>query len=143
MSGPLVVQKFGGSSLANADRIRQVAQRISRERTTGVDLVVVVSAMGDTTDELLALAHAIADEPDPRELDVLLATGEHESATLVSMALHAIGVKAISLTGAQAGITTDEAARAVHTGAAEALRRGLKLDDVTIVLTPTMERKTR
>jgi aspartate kinase len=73
-----------------------------------VDLVVVVSAMGDTTDELLALAHAIADEPDPRELDVLLATGEHESATLVSMALHAIGVKAISLTGAQAGITTDD-----------------------------------
>ena len=108
MSGPLVVQKFGGSSLANADRIRQVAQRISRERATGVDLVVVVSAMGDTTDELLALAHAIADEPDPRELDVLLATGEHESATLVSLALHAIGVKAISLTGAQAGITTDD-----------------------------------
>jgi aspartate kinase len=108
MSGPLVVQKFGGSSLANADRIRQVAQRISRERATGVDLVVVVSAMGDTTDELLALAHAIADEPDARELDVLLATGEHESATLVSMALHAIGVKAISLTGAQAGITTDD-----------------------------------
>jgi aspartate kinase len=108
MSGPLVVQKFGGSSLASADRIRQVAQRISRERATGVDLVVVVSAMGDTTDELLALAHAIADEPDPRELDVLLATGEHESATLVSMALHAIGVKAISLTGAQAGITTDD-----------------------------------
>jgi aspartate kinase len=108
MSGPLVVQKFGGSSLANADRIRQVAERISLERATGVDLVVVVSAMGDTTDELLALAHAIADEPDPRELDVLLATGEHESATLVSMALHAIGVKAISLTGAQAGITTDD-----------------------------------
>ncbi len=108
MSGPLVVQKFGGSSLANADRIRQVAQRIARERATGVDLVVVVSAMGDATDDLLALAHAIADEPDPRELDVLLATGEHESATLVSMALHAIGVKAISLTGAQAGITTDD-----------------------------------
>jgi aspartate kinase len=108
MSGPLVVQKFGGSSLANADRIRQVAGRISRERATGVDLVVVVSAMGDTTDELLALAHAVADEPDARELDVLLATGEHESATLVSMALHAIGVKAISLTGAQAGITTDD-----------------------------------
>jgi len=64
--------------------------------------------MGDTTDALLALAHAIADEPDARELDVLLATGEHESATLVSMALHAIGVKAISLTGAQAGITTDD-----------------------------------
>ena len=69
--------------------------------------MVVVSAMGDTTDELLALAGAITDDPDPRELDVLLATGEHQSATLVSMALHALGVKAISLTGPQAGITTD------------------------------------
>jgi aspartate kinase len=108
MNGPLVVQKFGGSSLAGAERIRQVAQRIARERATGVDLVVVVSAMGDTTDELLALAHAVATDPDPRELDVLLATGEHESATLLSMGLHGIGVKAISLTGAQAGITTDD-----------------------------------
>jgi aspartate kinase len=108
MNAPIVVQKFGGSSLAGADRIRRVAQRIARERATGVQLVVVVSAMGDTTDELLALALAIDPEPDPRELDVLLATGEHESATLVSMALHAIGVKAISLTGAQAGITTDD-----------------------------------
>ncbi|HEY7590322.1 MAG TPA: aspartate kinase [Candidatus Limnocylindrales bacterium] len=104
---PLVVQKFGGSSLADADRIRRVARRIARERGTGAQLVVVVSAMGDTTDELLALAGAITDEPDVRELDMLLATGEHQSATLVSMALHALGVAAISLTGAQAGITTD------------------------------------
>ena len=107
MSKPLVVQKFGGSSVANADRIRRVAARIARERATGCDLVVVVSAMGDTTDELLALAGAITDEPDPRELDMLLATGEHQSATLVSMALHALGVPAIALSGAQAGITTD------------------------------------
>src|SRR5665811_1345621 len=107
MSKPLVVQKFGGSSLANADRIRRVAARIARERATGCDLVVVVSAMGDATDELLALAGAITDDPDPRELDMLLATGEHQSATLVSMALHALGVTAIALTGAQAGITTD------------------------------------
>jgi len=104
---PLVVQKFGGSSVANADRIRRVARRIARERAAGSDLVVVVSAMGDTTDELLTLAHAITDEPDARELDMLLATGEHQSATLVSMALHALGVEAISLTGPQAGITTD------------------------------------
>jgi aspartate kinase len=107
MSASLVVQKFGGSSLADADRIRRVARRIARERAKGAELVAVVSAMGDTTDELLALAEAITDEPDSRELDVLLATGEHQSATLVSMALHAIGVPAISLTGAQAGITTD------------------------------------
>jgi aspartate kinase len=104
---PLVVMKFGGSSVANADRIRRVAQRIARERARGSDLVVVVSAMGDTTDELLALAHAITDDPDPRELDLLLGTGEHQSATLVSMALHALDVEAISLTGAQAGISTD------------------------------------
>src|SRR5580765_3805949 len=103
----LVVQKFGGSSIADADRIRRVARRIARERAAGSDLVVVVSAMGDTTDELLALAAAITDEPDSRELDMLLATGEHQSATLVSMALHAIGMPAISLTGAQAGIETD------------------------------------
>jgi aspartate kinase len=107
MTHALVVQKFGGSSVANADRIRRVAARIARERAGGSDLVVVVSAMGDTTDELLALAAAITDEPDPRELDVLLATGEHQSATLVSMALHALGVPAISLTGPQAGISTD------------------------------------
>jgi aspartate kinase len=104
---PLVVQKFGGSSVGDADRIRHVARRIARERSAGSDLVVVVSAMGDTTDELLALAAAVTDDPDSRELDMLLATGEHQSATLVSMALHALGVPAISLTGAQAGISTD------------------------------------
>jgi aspartate kinase len=107
MSHPLVVMKFGGSSVANADRIRRVARRIARVRADGADLCIVVSAMGDTTDELLALAAAITEEPDARELDMLLATGEHQSATLVSMALHALGVAAISLTGAQAGITTD------------------------------------
>ena len=107
MPNPLVVMKFGGSSVAGAERIKRVARRIARERAHGSDLVVVVSAMGDTTDELLALAAGITDDPDPRELDVLLATGEHQSATLVSMALHAVGVAAISLTGPQAGITTD------------------------------------
>ncbi len=107
MSHPLVVMKFGGSSVANADRIRRVARRIAAARADGADLCVVVSAMGDTTDELLSLAAAITDDPQPRELDVLLATGEHQSATLMSMALHALGVPAISLTGAQAGIVTD------------------------------------
>jgi len=107
MAAPLVVQKYGGSSLAGADRIKRVARRIARERAAGNDLVVAVSAMGDTTDELLGLASAITQEPDPRELDMLLATGEHQSATLVSLALHALGVAAISLTGPQAGITTD------------------------------------
>src|SRR6476659_7717365 len=107
MPAPLVVQKFGGSSLADADRIRRVARRIARERAAGAALVVIVSAMGDATDELLSLAAAITDTPDERELDMLLATGEHQSATLVSMALPALGVPAISLSGPQAGITTD------------------------------------
>ena len=106
-AAPLVVQKYGGSSVADADRIKRVARRIARERAAGHDLVVVVSAMGDTTDELLGLAAAVTDDPDPRELDVLLATGEHQAATLLSMALHALGISAISLTGPQAGITTD------------------------------------
>jgi aspartate kinase len=103
----LIVQKYGGSSLADAERIRHVASRIARDRREGADLVVVVSAMGDTTDHLLDLAAAITDDPDPREMDLLLATGEHISGTLVAMALQAKGTEAISLTGPQAGIRTD------------------------------------
>jgi aspartate kinase len=105
--GTLLVQKYGGSSLADAARIRHVAARIAAVRATGSELVVVVSAMGDTTDGLIALATQVTDQPDPRELDLLLATGEHMSGTLVAMALHAQGLPAISLTGAQAGIRTD------------------------------------
>jgi aspartate kinase len=130
----LVVQKFGGSSLAEADRIRRVAARIARARAGGADLVVVVSAMGDTTDELLSLAAAITDEPDPRELDMLLATGEHQSATLVSMALHALGVKAISLTGAQAGITTDESHGRARIANVEPRRVRRELDRGNVVI---------
>jgi len=103
----LIVQKYGGSSLADAERIRHVAGRIARVRREGADLVVVVSAMGDTTDHLTELAAAITDQPDPREMDLLLATGEHISGTLVTMALQAQGVEAVSLTGPQAGIRTD------------------------------------
>jgi aspartate kinase len=134
MPAPLVVQKFGGSSLADADRIRRVARRIARERAAGSSLVVVVSAMGDTTDELLALAGAITDEPDVRELDMLLATGEHQSATLVSMALHALGVPAISLTGAQAGITTDGRYGKARIAAIEPRRVRAELDEGKVVI---------
>jgi aspartate kinase len=134
MTGQLVVQKFGGSSLGEADRIRRVAQRIARARATGADLVVVVSAMGDTTDELLALAGAITSDPDPRELDMLLATGEHQSATLVSMALHDLGVKAISLTGAQAGITTDSAHGRARIANVEPRRVRRELDNGNVVI---------
>jgi aspartate kinase len=134
MNGPLVVQKYGGSSLADATRIRRVAERIARARATGADLVVVVSAMGDTTDELLSLAAGITDDPDPRELDMLLATGEHQSATLLSMALHAQGIRAISLTGAQAGITTDASHGRARIANVEPRRVRRELDAGSVVI---------
>ena len=102
-----IVQKYGGSSVANAERIRHVADRIARTHGHGDEVVVVVSAMGDTTDELIALARQITPEPDPRELDLLMSTGETVSATLVSMALHALGLPAVSLTASHAGIQTN------------------------------------
>jgi aspartate kinase len=105
----LIVQKYGGSSVAGASRIQGVARRIARTRDRGEQVVVVVSAMGDTTDELIQLACQVADKPDNRELDVLLSTGEIVSSTLLAMALHRLGYPAISLTGAQAGIHTDSA----------------------------------
>ena len=103
----VVVQKYGGSSLANAERIMNVARRIGRAKDSGKDVVVVVSAMGDTTDELTDLANHIAGEPDPRELDLLLSTGELVSCTLVAMAMRSLGHQSVSLTGLQAGIWTD------------------------------------
>jgi aspartate kinase len=109
----LVVQKYGGSSVANAERIRAVAERIVRSKAQGNDVVAVVSAMGDTTDNLIALAHQINEHPEDREMDVLLSTGEIVSSTLMAMQLHAMGHEAISLTGAQAGLRTD----AVHSRA--------------------------
>jgi aspartate kinase len=102
----LLVQKYGGSSVANAERIRRAAERIKRSRAQGYQMVVVVSAMGDTTDELIELAHQVSEHPDEREMDLLLSTGETVSATLAAMALKAIGCPAISLTGAQAGVRT-------------------------------------
>jgi aspartate kinase len=103
----LVVQKYGGSSLANSGRIRLVAQRIAETRDGGNQVVVVVSAMGDTTDELIKLAYQVAGQPKEREMDVLLSTGELISSTLLAMSLESLGYKAISLSGAQAGINTD------------------------------------
>jgi aspartate kinase len=102
----LVVQKYGGTSVANAERIVHVAARIAKRIEAGEQVVAVVSAMGDTTDELLALAFEITPDPNPRELDMLVATGEQVSCALVAMALQARGVDAISLTGQQAGIFT-------------------------------------
>ena len=108
----LVVQKYGGSSVQDADRIKRVAERIVRTHKEGNDVVVVVSAMGDTTDELLDLAEQVSPAPPPREMDMLLTAGERISNALVAMAISALGAKAISFTGSQAGmITTGEARR--------------------------------
>ena len=103
----LIVQKYGGSSLADADKIRNVAERIARSKDAGNSVVAVVSAMGDTTDDLIDLANEVTDRPDAREMDVLLSTGELVSCTLMAMALRAMGYESVSLSGAQAGIRTD------------------------------------
>ncbi|MCS5706389.1 aspartate kinase [Synechococcus sp. FGCU-3] len=105
----LLVQKFGGTSVADVERIQAVARRIARCREDGHELVIVVSAMGHTTDELTGLARAISSDPPQREMDMLLATGEQVSIALLSMALHAEGVPAVSMTGTQAGIITESA----------------------------------
>ncbi len=105
----LIVQKYGGSSVADAGRIKNVARRIAAARDEGNQVVVVVSAMGDTTDELIDLAYQVTDRPDVREFDILLSTGELVSSTLLAMALKEMGYQAISLSGAQAGIRTDSA----------------------------------
>jgi aspartate kinase len=101
----IVVQKYGGSSVATAEHIRAVAKRVERARDSGLDLVVVVSAMGKTTDRLLELAGEVSRDPSAREIDQLLATGEEQSVALLAMALHDRGVSAVSLTGPQAGMT--------------------------------------
>ena len=104
-----VVQKYGGSSVAGIEKIRKVAEKVKARRDSGAQMVVVVSAMGDTTDELLALAKGIAKDPPRRELDMLLTCGERISMALLSMALQEIGVAAISFTGSQSGIITNDA----------------------------------
>lgn len=133
-----LVMKFGGSSVATPERIRVVAERIARERRAGNELVVVVSAMGDATDDLLALACEISSDPrrrHPRELDMLLSAGERISMALLAMAIRECGIEAISFTGSQAAILTD----AVHTGArirevrAERVREQLEKGRVVIV----------
>ena len=101
-----VVQKFGGSSVADADSIKRVAKRVLATKQSGKDVCVVISAMGDTTDELMDLALQVSPIPKPRELDMLLTTGERQSAALLAMALADLGVEARSYTGSQAGVIT-------------------------------------
>lgn len=142
----LVVQKYGGSSVADAERIKSVARRIAATKERGNDVVVVVSAMGKTTDELISLAHQVSEQPDERELDVLLSTGETISSTLLALALKSLGHRAISLSGAQAGILTDAVYSRARILSVEAHRivKELGLGNIVIVagfqgITPDMD----
>lgn len=131
----LIVQKFGGSSVANVERIQNVAKRVAGYRKKGYDLVVVVSALGDTTDELIELANKINTDASEREMDMLLSTGEQISVALLAMAIHKLGYEAISFTGAQVGIITDTS----HTRAriikinADKIKEELKKGRIVIV----------
>ncbi|MFA6142958.1 MAG: aspartate kinase [Candidatus Omnitrophota bacterium] len=109
MSRKIIIQKYGGTSVADVDRIQNVAKRVVATRKGGYDIVVVVSALGDTTDKLIDLAHKITPQPSERELDMLVSTGEQVSCALLAMAIHKLGEDAISFTGAQVGIMTDTA----------------------------------
>src|SRR5687767_5351023 len=104
----VVVQKYGGSSVSDVQKLRRVAERVMRTRAAGHDVAVVVSAMGDTTDELLAMAKQVSPNPDRRELDMLLSAGERISMALLSMAIRELGGDAISFTGSQSGIITND-----------------------------------
>ena len=131
----LIVQKYGGSSVGDANKIKHVAKRVIAAQKAGNQVVVVVSAMGDTTDELLDLAHQVTDSPSPRELDMLLTSGERISMALLSLAINSLGAKSRSFTGSQAGIITDE----VHGNARIAevtpgrIREALDAGDIAIV----------
>lgn len=131
----LIVQKYGGSSVADPEKIRRVARRVVNLRRAGNDVLVVVSAMGDTTDDLIELVKKTSANPPDREMDMLLSTGEQISIALLAMAIHSLGEKAVSLTGPQAGIITND----VHTKArimdikAERLRDELAAGKIIIV----------
>lgn len=132
---PLWVQKYGGTSVGSPERILAVARRIAHARTAGRSLVIVVSAMGHATDELIELAHQVSAQPPHREMDMLLTTGERVSMALLSMALADLGVPAISLTGSQSGIITDGAHRRarIRRILGDRIRAGLADGKVVIV----------
>ena len=130
----LIVQKYGGSSVADAESIKRVAKRIVESRKAGNDVVVAVSAMGDTTDELLDLAHEVSPIPAPRELDMLLTSGERISMALLAMAIKGMGHEARSFTGSQAGMITDATHGAARIVEVTPVRLREALDEGAIVI---------
>ena len=139
----LLVQKYGGTSVADAQRIRNVASRIAHTYRQGHQVVVVVSAMGDTTDQLIDLAREVNPSPDEREMDLLLSTGEVVSCSLTALALKALGVPAISFTGAQAGIWTDAQHRQARILVVEAHRIHQELEKGRVVVVAGFQGVTR
>ena len=131
---PLIVQKFGGSSVATPEKILRAARRAIRAQQEGNQVVMVVSAMGDTTDDLLELAAKITDKPPAREMDMLLSTGEQVSVALMAIAIHSLGNKAVSLTGAQIGVKTDASFRKARIKSIETGRLRKRLDEGNIVI---------
>ncbi len=131
----MIVQKFGGSSVADVERMKNVANKVIREADNGNQVVVVVSAMGKTTDGLLALVAQITERPDAREIDMLLATGEQVSISVLAITLQSMGRKAVSMTGPQVGIVTDESHRKarIKSISAEKLRAALDAGNIVIV----------
>ena len=130
----IIVQKYGGSSVADVEKIKNVARRVAKSRDEGNQVVVVVSAMGDTTDELVALANKVTAHPSGREYDLLLSTGELVSCTLLAMALNTIGYRAVSLSGAQAGIKTDTEYNRAHILGINPKRITEELNDGNVVV---------
>jgi aspartate kinase len=130
----IVVMKFGGSSVADAERLKRAARRIVAQREAGNRVVAVLSARGKTTDELIRLADEVSAAPDPREMDMLLSTGERISCALCAMAIHDLGHRAISLTGSQAGIVTDTSHTKARILDVRADRIATALDEDLIVL---------
>ncbi|MFI4991446.1 MAG: aspartate kinase [Solirubrobacterales bacterium] len=130
----VIVMKFGGTSVADAERIKRAAKRIVEKRELGHRVVAVLSARGKTTDELIEMAEEVSDAPDPREMDMLLSTGERISCALCAMAINDLGHRAISLTGSQAGIVTDESHTKARIIDVRADRIKAALDDDNVVL---------
>src|SRR5919199_807714 len=130
----LVVMKFGGTSVADAERIKRAARRIAAAKEQGSGVVAVLSARGKTTDELIEMAREVSDHPDPREMDMLLSTGERQSCALAAMVINDLGHRAISLTGSQAGIVTDTSHTKARILDVRAERIRAALDEGHIVL---------
>ncbi|HJW86528.1 MAG TPA: aspartate kinase [Candidatus Brocadiaceae bacterium] len=130
----LIVQKFGGTSVANAERIKAAAKRIVETYNAGNKVIVVVSARGQTTDELIDLAYEIMDNPSTREMDMLMSTGEQISIALVAMAIHAMGYPAVSFTGGQVGIVTDSSHTKARIKNINTQRMQKELDKGTIII---------